>query len=153
MDTEQIEISQRVSRKRRHLPTSITSAVTSRSNHDYRHIPLLKMSYRKEQSKSEDEVEPEANTTARSGKQNAYQRRPKNQAKLKRKAMLLVSKEARNESSKKHVIWLMSAAWILFLVYRIFNSMQKDDYGNLSLVHFVANKMTTSSTSRERRSQ
>ncbi|KAI8356722.1 hypothetical protein EDC96DRAFT_545901 [Choanephora cucurbitarum] len=107
-----IETNQRVSRKRRHLPISMPSTIT-RSRNGQKHLPLLKMSYRNEEE---------------------LPKRKRDQERLKRKARRLVT----GDSRRKYLVWLISAAWILFMIYRIFNSIQKEDYANLSLVHFIA---------------
>jgi hypothetical protein len=163
------EMGKRPSRQRRHLPTSVTSAVTSRSTDDRKNIPLLKMSFREkidlddeeeeEQEEEEEEEEEEAEdfgtstgySYTRLSNNNSNNRRKKrtslsknkyhsnNNNEIKRKAQQFVNNSTIKCSKKKQIIWTISTLWILFIFYRIFISFKKEDYGNLNIFHFISN--------------
>lgn len=68
------------------------------------------------------------------------------------KSKLLKMRFARNNNNKdkaaplltkKRCIYIVSGLWILFLLYRVFQCFQKDDYASLSIVHFFRDRMTT----------
>ncbi|RCH97156.1 hypothetical protein CU098_009691 [Rhizopus stolonifer] len=131
-----LEIGQRTSRRHRHLPTSVTSAVPTRSLKGYKHTPLLKMSYRPVE-KGEQEGKA---TGYQKHTTDTYQRRRKHQDKLKERTKRLIATDtAIKNNTKKYTIWCISTLWILFLCYRIVTSMQKENYEQLSVVHFITN--------------
>ncbi|KAI8062019.1 hypothetical protein BDF21DRAFT_428970 [Thamnidium elegans] len=119
MQESGLEMGKRPSRQRRHLPSSIAPAAASRNtNNSAKHIPLLGMSF-------QDEKEEEKEKNRRRIKRATAKKRrePKQQAYDKRKLL----------------IWLTSIVWIIFILYRIVISFLKEDYGNLSIVHFISN--------------
>jgi hypothetical protein len=91
----------RPSRQRRHLPTSVTLPVKTRSPKN-QHMPLLNMTFGERSS----------------------------------------AKQLVEKSNRKHVLQLISACWILFIAYRVCISLQKEDYDNLSIVHFISKMVT-----------
>lgn len=43
------------------------------------------------------------------------------------------------KDKKKLFIWFISAIWIFFILFRAFFALKQQDFGNLSLVHFISN--------------
>jgi hypothetical protein len=131
-----LEMGKRPSRQRRHLPTSVTSAVKTRlstSTDERQHIALLNMSFRDSQS------EPDmATSTAYQSSRSSVKNRAKQTREYKRKTQQFVAKSTVKTSNRKLVLKWISAFWILFIVYRVFISMKKEDFGNLSIVHFIS---------------
>lgn len=143
-DNTALEMGKRPSRQRRHLPTSVASAVSSRlstSNNDRQHIPLLNMSFR-----DPNPVEPDYNTTSssssttykHSGSFSVKNRAQKTRREYKTKAQQFVKRSTNKTSKRKPVLLFICACWVLLIVYRIFIGLRQKDLNNLSIVHFIS---------------
>lgn len=117
MQESGLEMGKRPSRQRRHLPGSVAPAAASRNtNNSAKHIPLLGMSFQDEKEEKE-----------------------KNRRRIKRATPRKRSELQKAYNMRKLLIWFTSIVWIAFIVYRIVVCFLKEDYGNLSIVHFISN--------------
>jgi hypothetical protein len=121
---EELEMGKRPSRQRRHLPTSATLAASSRSKLDTKNIPLLRMTF---SSNHQDEQATVKGT--RRNKRIASKNSKYNNDKVQPSV----------QSKRKKMIWIVSCLWILFILYRLVICFKKEDYGSLSIVHFISN--------------
>ncbi|KAK4517778.1 uncharacterized protein ATC70_001122 [Mucor velutinosus] len=134
-----VDMGKRPSRQRRHLPTSITSAAKTRSNKERRNIALISMLNQKEDDNCKStEYEPTTTATRR--------RKPHQQQQQqihKQKARQFVTKSKKTAvSTTKLILYALSSLWIVFVMYRIYYSVQTEDMSYLSIVHFISKKVT-----------
>lgn len=147
-----IEMGKRPSRQRRHLPTAVTSAATTRAT-TKQNIPLLKMSFREpcQENKTTTEAEKEVVGTT-----TGYNAAPINSSigssrrkrvkttttktkygydnnELKKRTQEFIN--TNNSKKKKIVVWMIVIFWILFMLYRIIASYKNDDFNYLSIMH------------------
>lgn len=147
-----IEMGKRPSRQRRHLPTAVTSAATTRAT-TKQNIPLLKMSFREpcQENKTTTEAEKEVIGTT-----TGYNAAPINSSigsnrrkrvkttttktkygydnnELKKRTQEFIN--TNNSKKKKIVVWMIVIFWILFMLYRIIASYKNDDFNYLSIMH------------------
>lgn len=158
-----LDMGKRPSRQRRHLPISVTSAVTSRSTSktNSNHIPLLKMAFRENKHVKKDDPDSDQQQEEEFGASTSYDYTPStmnnkrkkrtkninshnnnNNNEMKKRAQEFIENtggKLSNNNKKKWLIWCISFLWIMFILYRIFISLKKEDYGNLSIVHFISN--------------
>lgn len=115
MQLGELEMGNRPSRQRRHLPLSVTSSVTEKrpSSERNERLSLLKMSFR-----SESQEEKKTKQSEKVGRRKGLN---KEQGKMKR------------------MIRFTLVLWILFILVRLFLSFKQQDFGNLSLVRFMSN--------------
>ncbi|GAN03626.1 hypothetical protein MAM1_0044c03081 [Mucor ambiguus] len=133
-----IDMGKRPSRQRRHLPTSITSAAKTRSDTERRNIALINMfNEKKDENCKSTGYEPTTTVTKR--------RKPHQQQRHqhKQKARQFVTKsKAKAVSTTKLILYTLSSLWIVFVIYRIYYSVQTEDMSYLSIVHFISKKVT-----------
>lgn len=122
-----LEMGKRPSRQRRHLPTSVAAAASTRNtNHSAKNIPLLNMTFH-----GDEQRPPKEKTTS-----------TKNRRGVKRATQKTRDKQLVTSIFKqKYFIWSISVVWIAFVGYRIMQTYQTEDYNHLSLVHFISNAL------------
>lgn len=137
-----LEMGKRPSRQRRHLPTAVTSAATTRTTTTKQNIPLLKMSFRE----GCQEIDNTGTTTG-------YNAAPINSSTSSRRKRTTTTKtkygynnndikkrtqefiNINNSKKRKTVIWTIVILWILFMLYRIISSYKNDNFNYLSIMH------------------
>lgn len=148
-----IEMGKRPSRQRRHLPTAVTSAATTRAT-TKQNIPLLKMSFREpcQENKTTTEAEKEVvgtttgynaapiNSSIGSSRRKRVKTTTTTKTKygydnneLKKRTQEFIN--TNNSKKKKIVVWMIVIFWILFMLYRIIASYKNDDFNYLSIMH------------------
>ncbi|CEP12382.1 hypothetical protein [Parasitella parasitica] len=134
-----VDMGKRPSRRHRHLPTSITSAANTRSSEKRRNVTLLGMFNDKEDKSSKTTgYQPTGIATT------VKRRRPHQPQRQihKQKARQIVTKSKTTAAiTTKLALYAFSSMWIMFVLYRIYFSMQTEDFTYLSTVHFISKKV------------
>ncbi|ORE07780.1 hypothetical protein BCV72DRAFT_304283 [Rhizopus microsporus var. microsporus] len=127
MQNADLYMGSRPSRQRRHLPTAITSSVTEKrpANEREKRLSLLKMTFGNDSQKLKD-GSTKKTTAATSKRSKGY--------------------DLKKSSKRKTVIWFISVLWLLFILFRVFFSLKQQNFGYLSLVHFISNLVNARAT-------
>lgn len=125
MQNADLYMGSRPSRQRRHLPTAITSSVTEKrpANERGKRLSLLKMTFGNDSQKLKDD----------STKKTTASKRSKGH-------------DLKKSSKRKTVIWFISILWLLFILFRVLFSFKQQNFGYLSLVHFISNLVNARAT-------
>lgn len=138
-----IDMGKRPSRQRRHLPTSITSAAIVRSDKERRNVALLNMFNGKKDKNCKSTGYEPTTTTTTTKRRKPHQQQQQQQQIHKQKARQFVTKSKTTATSTtKLILYTLSSLWISFVIYRIYFSMQTEDFSYLSIVHFISKKVT-----------
>ena len=138
-----IDMGKRPSRQRRHLPTSITSAAIGRSDKERRNIALLNMfNEKKDDNYKSTGYEPTATTTTKRRKPHQQQQQQQQQIHKQKARQFVTKSKTTVTSTTKLILYTLSSLWILFVIYRIYFSMQTEKFSYLSIVHFISKKVT-----------
>ncbi|KAI8636958.1 hypothetical protein BD408DRAFT_71102 [Parasitella parasitica] len=134
-----LDMGKRPSRQRRHLPTSVASAASTRSSKERRNVTLLGMfSDKKDKSSKTTGYQPtETTTTVKCRRPH----RPQQQTHKQKARQFVTDSKMSAMSTPKLAVYTLSIVWIMFVLYRIYFSMQAEDFAHMSIIHFISRKV------------
>ncbi|KAI8994496.1 hypothetical protein BDB01DRAFT_194025 [Pilobolus umbonatus] len=145
MNETELVMGNRPSRQRRHLPIAATSSTHQKKSTHHKHIPLIKMTYDSpHETVAEDidmastsayEIPNKEHMNQRKARKNRYTNDVKNRYAIEMKNRYT----DRYANWKKYLLRIIGFSWVIFVIIRVYYSLQNEDYSNLSLFHFIVN--------------